>query len=78
MSPEVGKQADLLLSKYGKNGRPFKCAVWLSPHRDLVVALIERGVTSVRIREIMFKEYQEDLPHQSIQRHGRQACACPR
>lgn len=78
MNRRIGKQADLLVSKYGKNGRPLRCAVWLSPHRELIIALAERGVTSIRIKEVIFQEYQEDLPWQSIQRHARRVCACPR
>lgn len=75
MSAET--EADALIAQFGLRGGPgTKCQVGVSPHRDLIDALIAKGASDARIRAILRDAKQSLVGEGSIQRHRAGGCKC--
>jgi hypothetical protein len=70
---------DALLAKYPVKVNPHRvCTVTRSGQRELIDAMLERGIPASRIAEIIRAEFAFKIADGNIQRHRRGDCQCPK
>ena len=76
-SKSIDTVAKMLMSEF-PNRPHVSCATGGSKNLALILALRERGATFATIARILQAKYGERINPQSIARHLREVCLCPR